>query len=89
MKNHVALLYDLFTLQQIEGKVAQLIRSNFLSWKGEIDLVYQSIHGLRSSMPEHTGDWYFTGEYPTAGGYRVLNTAYLNWRRGKDGKRSY
>ena len=89
MKNHVALLYDLFTLQQIEGKVAQLIRSNFLSWKGEIDLVYQSIDGLRSSMPEHTGDWYFTGEYPTAGGYRVLNTAYLNWRRGKDGKRSY
>jgi amidophosphoribosyltransferase len=37
-------------------------------------------------MPEHTGDWYFTGDYPTPGGYRVLNRAYLNWRRQNDGR---
>jgi amidophosphoribosyltransferase len=40
-------------------------------------------------MPDYSGDWYFTGEYPTVGGYRVLNTAYLNWRRGAEGRRAY
>ena len=89
MKNHVGLLYGLFTLEQIEAKVAELIRSKSLSWGGRIDLLYQSVDGLRAAMPEHTGDWYFTGEYPTPGGYRVLNTAYLNWRRGAEGKRAY
>jgi amidophosphoribosyltransferase len=85
----VALLYGLFTLEEIEGKVAELIRSKSLAWGGRIDLLYQSVDGLRAAMPEHTGDWYFTGEYPTPGGYRVLNTAYLNWRRGAEGKRAY
>jgi amidophosphoribosyltransferase len=89
MKNHVALLYDLFTLEEIEGKVAELIRSKSLTWGGPIDVLYQSVDGLRAAMPEHTGDWYFTGKYPTPGGYRVLNTAYLNWRRGAEGKRAY
>ena len=89
MRNHVALLYGLFTLHEIEGKVAELIRARSLSWPGRIDVVYQSIEGLRSAMPDHTGDWYFTGEYPTPGGYRVLNTAFLNWRRGAEGQRAY
>jgi amidophosphoribosyltransferase len=89
MKNHVAMLYGLFSLGEIEGKVAQLIRSKSLLWAGSIHVIYQSVEGLRSAMPEHTGDWYFTGEYPTPGGYRVLNTAYLNWRRGADGARAY
>ena len=89
MKNHVRLLYDLFRLEQIEGKVAELIRSKSLAWPGEIKVVYQSVDGLRMAMPDHSGDWYFTGEYPTPGGYRVLNTAYLNWRRGSDARRAY
>ena len=89
MKNQVRLLYDLFSLAQLEGKVAELIRARSLTWRGEIKLVYQSVDGLRSSMPDFTGDWYFTGEYPTPGGYRVLNTAYLNWRRGAEGRRAY
>jgi amidophosphoribosyltransferase len=89
MKNHVRLLYDLFDLGQIEGKVAELVRSKSLAWPGEIRVIYQSVDGLRMSMPDYAGDWYFTGEYPTPGGYRVLNTAYLNWRRGAEGKRAY
>ncbi|MFM7050814.1 MAG: amidophosphoribosyltransferase [Planctomycetota bacterium] len=89
MRNHVALLYGLFTLGEIEGKVAELIRSKSLEWPGEIKVVYQSVEGLRASMPDHTGDWYFTGQYPTPGGYRVLNTAYLKWRAGDDGARAY
>ena len=67
---------------------ATLIRSERLEWDGEISVVYQSIDGLREAMPAHTGDWYFTGRYPTPGGYRVLNTAYLNWRR-QDERRAY
>jgi amidophosphoribosyltransferase len=89
MKNHVARLYGLFSLDEIERKVAQLIRSRSLAWDGPIEVIYQSVEGLRAAMPEHSGDWYFTGEYPTPGGYRVLNTAYLNWRKGADGKRAY
>ncbi|MFM7133922.1 MAG: amidophosphoribosyltransferase, partial [Planctomycetota bacterium] len=89
MKNHVARLYRLFSLEEIEAKVADLVRSKHLAWSGEIRVVYQSVEGLRAAMPDHAGDWYFTGEYPTPGGYRVLNTAYLNWRRGADGKRAY
>jgi len=86
MRNHVALLYDRFTLCEIEGKVAELIRSKSLEWSGAIELVYQSVDGLLGAMPDHTGDWYFTGRYPTPGGYRVLNNAYLNWRSGKQGR---
>jgi amidophosphoribosyltransferase len=89
MKNHVARLYELFSHEEIERKVAQLIRSNSLHWKGELHVLYQTVEGLRSAMPEHTGDWYFTGQYPTPGGYRVLNTAFLNWHRGNDGARAY
>jgi len=79
MKNHVRDLYERFTLEEISAKVAELLRSDRLDWKGELRIVYQTIDGLRAAMPEHTGDWYFTGEYPTPGGYRVLNRAFLNW----------
>jgi amidophosphoribosyltransferase len=88
MRNHVSMIYDRFTLDELSERVAMLIRSNSLEWKGDIEMVYQDIDGLRQAMPGHTGDWYFTGEYPTPGGYRVLNTAYLNWRRD-DESRAY
>ncbi len=79
MKNQVATLYDQFTLEEISAKVAELVRADGLEWPGEIRVIYQTIEGLRASMPGYTGDWYFTGRYPTPGGYKVLNTAYLNW----------
>ncbi len=91
MQNHVRRIYERFSLAELSAKIAQLVRSprlEAMAWHGDITIVYQSIEGLRSSMPEHSGDWYFTGEYPTPGGYRVLNTAYLNWRRG-DERRAY
>jgi amidophosphoribosyltransferase len=88
MKNHVREIYDQFSLDEISAKIARLVRSPQLEWGGEIRIVYQTIDGLRAAMPEHTGDWYFTGEYPTPGGYRVLNTAFLNWIDNVD-KRAY
>lgn len=86
MKNHVAKLYEPFTLDEISQKVASLIRSRHLQWPGTLELIYQSVDGLHAAMPEHSGDWYFTGDYPTPGGFRVLNTAYLNWRRNDDSR---
>ena len=92
MRNHVRRVYEPFTLAEIGAKVAALIRSprlaSELGWTGPIDVVYQSVEGLRAAMPAHRGDWYFTGEYPTPGGFRVLNTAFLNWRRKSD-RRAY
>lgn len=86
MQNHVAAVYEAFTLEQLSAKVAQLVRAPTLAWQGRIDVLYQSIEGLHAAMPGYTGDWYFTGRYPTPGGYKVLNTAYLNWRRKDEGR---
>ncbi|MHC4947521.1 MAG: amidophosphoribosyltransferase [Planctomycetota bacterium] len=84
MDNHVAAIYDRFTLEEISAKVAELVRPASISWRGPVDVIYQSIDGLQKAIPGHTGDWYFTGRYPTPGGYRVLNTSYLNWRHHVD-----
>jgi amidophosphoribosyltransferase len=86
LENHVAKIYERFTLEEISAMVARLVRPRRIDWKGRIDVIYQSVDGLRAAMPAHTGDWYFTGRYPTPGGYRVLNTSYLNWRRSVDAR---
>ncbi len=88
MENEVRALYDRFTLEELSAKIAQLIRAPHLDWDGRIDVVYQTVEGLREAMPGYEGDWYFTGNYPTPGGYRVLNRAYLKWW-AKDEGRAY
>ena len=84
MVNHVAAIYQPFSLDELSDKIAQLVRPKSIEWTGPIEVVYQSIAGLRQAMPNHSGDWYFTGNYPTPGGYRVLNSSYLNWRQAHD-----
>ena len=84
MVNHVAALYERYTLDQISAKVGQLVHPPGLSWDGEVEIIYQSVDDLRKAIPNHTGVWYFTGEYPTPGGYKVLNHSYLNWRAAVD-----
>ena len=84
MENHVGEIYERFTLEEISQKVSELIHSQDLTWSGQLDVMYQSVEGLRASMPGYTGDWYFTGNYPTPGGYRVLNQSYLNWADGNN-----
>ncbi|HMN95437.1 MAG TPA: hypothetical protein PKC43_04400 [Phycisphaerales bacterium] len=86
MVNHVRAIYEPFPLHCLERKVAELVRSRHLRWTGGIEIIYQSVEGLRAAMPEHAGDWYFTGDYPTPGGFAVLNTAYLKWRASDDGR---
>ena len=82
MGNHVRRIYDECSLEDLQDRIATLVRPEGLPWKGELKVVYQTVDDLRAAMPEHSGDWYFTGEYPTPGGLRVLNRAYLNWRDG-------
>lgn len=86
MVNHVAAIYEGFTLDELSAKIAQLVRPKNLRWDGDIQIIYQDVEGLRKSIPNHHGDWYFTGDYPTPGGFKVLNTSYLNWRAGATGR---
>ena len=88
MHNNVRRLYEQCSPEDLAAKIAELVRPANLSWQGELHVMYQSVEDLRSSMPAHTGDWYFTGDYPTPGGLRVLNRAYLNWRDGSS-ERAY
>jgi amidophosphoribosyltransferase len=86
MVNYVKEIYDLFTPQQISAKIAQLVTP--AGCKAEVAIVYQSIADLHHAIPNHTGDWYFTGKYPTPGGYKVLNKSFINFIEGKN-ERAY
>ena len=86
MVNHVKAIYEPFSLEALSAKVAQLVRPRTDDWHGEVDLIYQEIDGLHAAIPEHEGDWYFTGNYPTPGGYRVVNRSFLNWRAQVDAR---
>jgi amidophosphoribosyltransferase len=81
-ENVVKDIYRPFTAQQISDKIAELLTPEDLN--AEVALVYQSIEGLHAACPEHTGDWYFTGNYPTPGGNRVVNRAFINYCEGKN-----
>jgi len=89
MENQVKALYDQFSLKEISCKIAELVRPADLNWNGQLDVIYQDVDGLRAAMPEYTGDWYFTGDYPTPGGNAVVNRAFLNWHSGDDSIRAY
>ncbi len=86
--NEVRRLYKPFTPQEISAKAVELVRPKNLSWKGEIEIIFQSIENLHAAVPNHRGDWYFSGKYPTPGGYQVVNQAYVNYYEKTDG-RSY
>jgi amidophosphoribosyltransferase len=86
--NQVRRIYDPFTAEEISRKIVELVRPKQLEWQGEVDLVFQSVESLHAAVPHHRGDWYFTGRYPTPGGYRVVNQAFVNFYEKNEG-RSY
>ena len=88
LENHVKRVYENFTASEISAKVAELVKPDCLNGTTEVEVVYQSIENLHEALPDHSGDWYFTGDYPTPGGYRVVHKAFLNFYEEKDG-RSY
>ncbi len=86
--NHVEKIYERFTEDQITKKIGELVYPKNVEWNGELEIVFQSIDDLHKSITSCTGDWYFTGNYPTPGGYRVLNNAFINYYENKE-VRSY
>ena len=77
MNNYVQEIYAPFTPQEISDKMVDLLKPKHV--KAEVQIVYQSITGLHQACPNNTGDWYFTGNYPTPGGVRAVNQAYIDW----------
>ncbi|ULQ51891.1 amidophosphoribosyltransferase [Flavihumibacter fluvii] len=81
-KNIVKELYQPFTAEEISAKVAQLITPSDIELK--VEVIFQTIESLHHACPTNTGDWYFTGNYPTSGGNKVVNNAFLNYMEGKN-----
>jgi len=86
VKNYVREVYEPFSVGEISDKIAQLVTPPGI--KAKIKVIFQSIEGLHQACPNHTGDWYFTGYYPTPGGNKVVNKAYMNYIEGKN-ERAY
>lgn len=86
--NHVKRIYESFTPEEISAKIVERVSPPKNGWDGQIEVIFQTVENLHAAVPHHTGDWYFTGDYPTAGGYRVVNQAYINYYEKNEG-RSY
>jgi amidophosphoribosyltransferase len=75
--NHVRNIYEPFTVEEINAKIVEMLRPEGM--QSPVELVFQSIEGLHHACPNHPGDWYFTGHYPTPGGIRLVNQAFVNY----------
>jgi amidophosphoribosyltransferase len=82
--NHVKEIYKPFTAQQISDKIGELVKAATVH--AEVKIIYQSIENLHKAIPNHTGDWYFTGDYPTPGGNKVVNQSFINYIEGNSGR---
>jgi amidophosphoribosyltransferase len=86
IRNLVRQIYAPFTPEEISAKISSMLKNSEI--KSVVEVVYQSIEGLHMACPDHTGDWYFTGDYPTPGGNRVVNQSYINFMEGRN-ERAY
>jgi amidophosphoribosyltransferase len=82
MKNLVREIYKPFTTEEISTKISSMLKSDDI--KSDVRIVFQSIEGLHEACPGHLGDWYFTGNYPTPGGNKVVNQSFINYVEGKN-----
>ncbi|HTB06355.1 MAG TPA: amidophosphoribosyltransferase [Bacteroidia bacterium] len=82
IKNVVKDVYSSFTDEQISAKITELLRPKDIH--ADVEIIYQGIAGLHQAIPNHKGDWYFTGNYPTPGGNKVSNRAFMNFMEGKN-----
>ena len=86
VQNFVKEIYDPFTAEEISDKISELLSDE--SIKAEVKIIFQPVENLHKACPEHLGDWYFTGNYPTVGGNRVVNRAFINFYEGNN-ERAY
>ena len=84
--NHVQRIYEPFTDEEISNKIAELLKPDAV--RADVDVIYQSLDGLKDACPKNLGDWYFSGNYPTPGGNKVVNRAFINYVEGKN-ERAY
>ena len=80
--NHVNDIYEPFTQNEISAEIARMLTPAEVDCP--VELVYQTIEGLHEACPNHKGDWYFTGNYPTPGGNRLVNKAFINYYEGTE-----
>ena len=78
--NHVKELYEQFTYEEVSEKITEIVKPAGIH--AEVEVVYQTVDNLHKACPQHLGDWYFTGDYPTPGGNRVVNRAFMNYMKG-------
>ncbi len=86
IENHVKAIYEKFSVDEISNKIAQMLTTPEIN--AEVKIVYQSVENLHRACPNNLGDWYFTGNYPTPGGNKVVNTSFINFIEGKN-QRAY
>lgn len=86
IRNLVKMIYEPFTSEEISGKISEMLRSSDI--RSEVEVVYQTVEGLHKACPDNLGDWYFTGDYPTPGGNRVVNQSFINYIEGRN-ERAY
>lgn len=79
--NYVKEIYSPFSDKEISVKIAQLLKSADI--KADVEIVYQTVDNLHKAIPDHPGDWYFTGDYPTPGGTQLVNKAFVNYYEGR------
>ena len=82
MKNYVTEIYKPFTQEEISAQIAEMLTPKEVDCP--VELVYQTIEGLHKACPNHTGDWYFTGNYPTPGGVKMINQAFIDYYENKE-----
>ena len=82
MKNLVREIYKPFSTEEISMKISSMLKSDEI--KSKVEIVFQSIEGLHEACPGHLGDWYFTGNYPTPGGNKVVNQSFINYVEGRN-----
>ncbi|WP_299761954.1 amidophosphoribosyltransferase [uncultured Dokdonia sp.] len=84
VQNFVKEIYDPFTDQEISSKISELLSDETV--KPEVEIIYQTVENLHKACPKNLGDWYFTGDYPTNGGNRVVNRAFINYMEGNSAR---
>jgi amidophosphoribosyltransferase len=86
VKNEVKRIYESFTDEEISDRISMLLRPQEAN--SEVTIIFQTVDNLHKACPGHTGDWYFTGDYPTPGGNKVVNKSFINWKENRN-ERAY
>lgn len=86
IRNYVSEVYEPFTVDEISAKIAELVTPTDIN--AEVEVIYQGLAGLKDACPKNPGDWYFSGNYPTPGGFKVVNKAFMNYMEGSN-ERAY